>query len=125
VLGYYAYCVRQPCEASATGEGGGGPASYRITAACSQRLGEQRREADDRTRSASNPEQVRAAEARDSGLGSGADHAIPIEASPERKESRNRTAPSGGGHSSGGTKRNVTNVMWNGRNGIVCECMYR
>ena len=59
VLGYYAYWVRQPCEASATGEGGGGPASYRITAACSQRLGEPRREADDRTRSASNPKQER------------------------------------------------------------------
>ena len=85
MLGYYAYCVRQPCEASATGEGGGGPASYRITAACSQRLGEQRREADDRTRSASNPEQVRAAEARDSGLGSGAGHASLIESPPERK----------------------------------------
>ena len=94
-------------EAGATDEGNGGPGSLPVSPNMPPESGGAAQGVGRTRRSHSNPERVRAAEARDSGLGSGADHASPIEASPERKESRKRTAPSGGGHSSGGTKRNA------------------
>jgi hypothetical protein len=94
-------------EAGATDEGSGGPGSLPVSSNMPPESGGAAQGVGRTRRSHSNPEQVRAAEARDSGLGSGADHANPIEASPERKESTKCTAPSGGGHSSGGTKRNA------------------